>query len=139
VGDNVAQNGGPTLSDGTYERVGEAPQPHAMSDGNGTNVRDAIRTLSDGNRGSFGKDGRYHLMERRPRGEWWKNHIFSQHEKERGNVAFVDDPLNLCEAMRSDDASKWETGMQEEYNLFVANEMWELSTLPEGRRSIGYK
>lgn len=43
VGDNVAQNGGSTLSDGIDERVGEASQPHAMSDGNGE---------------SFGKDGR---------------------------------------------------------------------------------
>jgi hypothetical protein len=42
VGDNVAQNGGPTLSDGTDKRVGEAPQPHAMSDGNGANVREVM-------------------------------------------------------------------------------------------------
>jgi hypothetical protein len=55
VGDNVAQNGGPTLSDGMDKRVGEALQPH---------------TMSDGNRESFGKDGRYFLRERRPRGEW---------------------------------------------------------------------
>jgi hypothetical protein len=135
----VAQNGRPTLSDGTDERVGKAPQPHAMSDGNGANVRDAMRTLSDGNGKSFGKDGRYHLREWRPRGEWWKNHIFSQHEKERVNMALMDDPLNLCEAMRSEDASKWETAMQEEYDSLMANGTWELSTLPKGRKSVVYK
>jgi hypothetical protein len=80
VGDNVAQNGRPTLSDDTDERVGEAPQPHAMNDGNRANVRNAMRALSDGNRQSFGKDERYPLRKRRPRGEWWKNHILPQHE-----------------------------------------------------------
>jgi hypothetical protein len=139
VGDNVAQSRGPTLRDGTDERVGKAPQPHAMSDGNRVNVRDAIRTLNDGNIDSFGKDGRYPLWKRRPRGEWLKNHIISQHERERANVAFMDDPLNLCEAMRSEDASKWKTAMQEEYDSLMANGMWELSTLPEGRKSIGCK
>ena len=69
VRDNVAQNGGPTFSDGTDKRVGKAPQPHAMSDGNGSNVREAMRKLSDGNGENFGKDERYHLRERRPRGE----------------------------------------------------------------------
>jgi hypothetical protein len=139
VGDNMAQNEGPTLSDGTDERVGEAPQPHAMSDGNRANVGDVMHTLSDGNRESFGKNGRYPLRELRPRGEWWKNHILLQHERERANVALMDDPLNLCKAMRSEDASKWETTMQEEYDLLMANGTWELNTLPEGRKSIGCK
>ena len=94
VGDNMAQNGGPTLSDGTDERVGEVPQPHAMSDGNGTNICEAMRTLSDGNEESFSKDGRYLLRERRPRGEWWKNHILPRHKQERANVALVDNLLN---------------------------------------------
>jgi hypothetical protein len=98
-----------------------------------------MRTLSDGNEESFGKDGRYPLRERQPRGEWWKIHILPQHEQERANVTLVDDPLNLCEAIRSEDASKWETAMQEEYDSLVANGTWELSTLPEGRRSVGCK
>ena len=121
VGDNVAQNRGPTLSDGTNERVGEVPQPYAMSDGNGANVRETMRTLSDANGKSFGKDGRYPLRERRPRGEWWQNHILPQYEQECANVALVDDPLNMCEAMQSEDASKWKTAMQQYYNLLVAN------------------
>ncbi|OAE20919.1 hypothetical protein AXG93_3256s1660 [Marchantia polymorpha subsp. ruderalis] len=126
VGDNVAQNGASKLSDGTDERVDEALQPHAMSDGNGE---------------SFGKDGRYSLRKRRPAllGEWWKNHILLQHKKERANVALMNDPLNLCEAMRSEYASKWKTAMQEEYDLLMANGMWELSTLSESRKSVGCK
>ena len=63
---NVAQNGR-SLSYGTNEKVGEAPQPHAMNDDNRANVCEAMRTLSDGNGESFGKDGRYRLREWRPR------------------------------------------------------------------------
>jgi hypothetical protein len=78
VRDNVAQNGGPTLSDGTDEKVGEAPQPQAMNDGNGANVRDAMRTLSNGNRESFGKDGRCALRERQQ--NWVKIGSKSNHK-----------------------------------------------------------
>jgi hypothetical protein len=76
-------------------------------------ARHAIRILSDGNEESFDKDERYPLRERQPRGEWWKNHILFQPEQECANVVFVDDPLNLCEAMRSEDASKWEFEMSD--------------------------
>jgi hypothetical protein len=68
-----------------------------------------------------------------------ENHIFPQHERERANVALMDDPLNLCEAMQSEDSSKWETAMQEEYDSLMANGTWELNTLPEGLKSIGCK
>jgi hypothetical protein len=34
---------------------------------------------------------------------------------ERANVACLDDPLNLCDAMHLEDASKLEEAMQEEY------------------------
>jgi hypothetical protein len=51
----------------------------------------------------------------------------------------MDDLLNLCEAMRSEDASKWETAMQKKYDSLMANGTWELSTLPKGRKSIGCK
>jgi hypothetical protein len=54
-------------------------------------------------------------------------------------VALVDDPLNLCEALRSEDVSKWETAIQEEYDSLMANGTWELNTLPEGRKSVGCK
>ncbi len=52
------------------------------------------------------EDCRYPTRERRPLGEWWKNHILPQHNEEHANVACLDGPLNLCEAMRSEDASK---------------------------------
>ena len=32
-------------------------------------------------------------------GEWWKNHILSQHGEERANVAYFGDYLKLCEAI----------------------------------------
>jgi hypothetical protein len=45
---------------------------------------------------------------------------------ERANVICLDDPLNLCDAMHSKDASKWEAAMQEEYGPLMANGTWEL-------------
>jgi len=128
VGDHLLANEevseGPALSDGMRVANGEEMQGPA---------------LSDGNRERFGEEGRYPTRERRPLGEWWKNHILPQHEEERANVAFLDDPLNLCEAMRSEDASKWEAAMREEYESLMANGTWELSVLPKGRKSVGCK
>ena len=60
-------------------------------------------------------------------------------EVERANVASLKDPLNVCEAMRSEDANKWEAAMQEEYDSLMANGTWELAPLPKGRRSVGCK
>jgi hypothetical protein len=85
------------------------------------------------------QEPRYPRRERRPLGEWWMNHILPQHEVERANVASLEDPLNMCEAMRSQDASKWESAMQEEYDSLMANGTWELAPLPKGRKSVGCK
>ena len=37
--------------------------------------------------------------ERRPLGEWWKNHILPQHDEERANVAIFEGLLSWNEAM----------------------------------------
>jgi hypothetical protein len=79
------------------------------------------------------------LRERRPLGEWWKNHILPQQDVEHANVAYLDDPLNLCDAMRLEDASKWEVAMKEEYGSLMANGTWELVPLPKDRKSVGCK
>ena len=50
-----------------------------------------------------------------------KYYILPQHSEEGANVAFWEDPLNLCDALRSEDESKWEAAMQEEYNLLLTN------------------
>jgi hypothetical protein len=89
--------------------------------------------------GQPSEERRYPLRERRPLGEWWKNHILPQQDVERVNVACLDDPLNLCDAMRSEDASKWEAAMQEEYGSLMANGTWELVLLPKDRKSVGCK
>ena len=52
------------------------------------------------------EDGSYPKREQRPHGEWWKDHILSQNDKEHANVAFLDDHLNLCKTLRSKDTSK---------------------------------
>ena len=54
-------------------------------------------------------------------------------------MALLDDPLNLCKALRSKDASKWGAAMQEEYDLLMANGMWELTNLRIDRKSVGCK
>jgi hypothetical protein len=89
--------------------------------------------------GQPSEERRYPLRERRPLGEWWKNHILPQQDVECANVACLDDPLNLCDAMRSKDASKWEAAMQEEYGSVMANGMWELVPLLKDRKSVGCK
>jgi len=89
--------------------------------------------------GQPSEERRYPLRERRPLGEWWKNHILPQQDVERANVACLDDPLNLCDAMHLEDASKWEAAMQEEYGSLMANGTWELVPLPKDRKSVGCK
>ena len=95
--------------------------------------------LSEGLDEGSSQEPRYPRRERRPLGEWWKNHILPQEEVERANVATLEDPLNVCEAMRSEDASKWEAAMQEEYDSLMANGTWDLAPLPKGRKSVGCK
>ena len=43
------------------------------------------------------------------------------HSEEPTNIAFLDDHLYLCEALKSKYASKWKVVMQKKYNSFVAN------------------
>jgi hypothetical protein len=82
---------------------------------------------------------RYPLRERRPIGEWWKNHIFPQVSEEHANVALLDDPLTLCGAMKCSNAMKWEIAMQEEYKSLMDNVKWESTPLPPNRIVIGCK
>ena len=49
---------------------------------------------------SLDEERRYPTRERRPLGEWWKNHILPQRGEERANVAIVEDPLSWNEAIR---------------------------------------
>jgi hypothetical protein len=54
-------------------------------------------------------------------------------------VTLVDDHLNLHKALISEDASKWEATMEEEYDLLMANGTWKLTMFPKCRKSIGCK
>jgi hypothetical protein len=82
---------------------------------------------------------RYPTCGRRPIGEWWKNHIFPQVSLEHVNIALLDDPLTLCDAMKHGDAMKWEIAMQEEYKSLMDNATWELTPLPPNGSTIGCK
>ncbi len=96
-------------------------------------------SISGEQEGQPSEEHRYPLRERRPLGEWWKNHILPQQDVECANVTCLDDPLNLCDAMRSEHASKWEAAMQEVYGSLMANGTWELVPLPKDRKSVGCK
>ena len=98
-----------------------------------------IPAENDGRVDKFGKDGRFSKRERRLSKEWWKNYILPQHGKEHANVTLLDDPLSLCEALRSESASKWNTVMQKEYDSLMANGTWELTKLPDDHKSVGCK
>jgi hypothetical protein len=49
---------------------------------------------------SCGGVRRYPTRERRPLGEWWKNHILPHVDEERANVSILEDTLNWSEAIR---------------------------------------
>ena len=51
-------------------------------------------------------------------------------------MATLEDPLNVCKAMRSEDASKWEAAMQEKYDSLMANGTWVLDALSKRRKSV---
>jgi hypothetical protein len=75
-----------------------------------------------------------------PLGEWWKNHILpKEKDSHHANVALVHDPTILGEALKCDDASKWEAAMEDEYHSLLANGTWELTTLPKSCKAVGCK
>ena len=72
--------------------------------------------------------------------EWWKNHIFSKDkDAHQANVALAQDPTTLGEALKCEDASKWEAAMEDEYHSLLANGTWELTILPKDRKAVGCK
>ena len=84
-------------------------------------------------------DRRYPDRVRRRLGEWWKNHIMTEDDEEHANVALLDGPLTIREAMQSEDANKWEEAMQDEYKSLMANGTWELTPVPYNHTPIGCK
>ena len=75
-----------------------------------------------------------------PLGEWWKNHIFPKDkDAHHANVALAQDSTTLGEALKYEDASKWEAAMEDEYHSLLANGTWELITLPKDRKAVGCK
>jgi hypothetical protein len=75
-----------------------------------------------------------------PLGEWWKNHILPKEKfSDHANVALGHEPTTLGEALKCDDASKWEAAMEDEYHSLLANGTWELTTLPKSRKTVGCK
>ncbi len=45
------------------------------------------------------------------------------------------EPECYDEACQGEDASKWELAMKEEMKSLVSNQTWELTKLPEGKKS----
>ena len=75
-----------------------------------------------------------------PLGEWWKNHIFPKDKNaHHANVALAQDPTTLGDALKCEDASKWEAAMEDECHSLLANDTWELTTLPKDRKAVGCK
>jgi hypothetical protein len=94
-------------------------------------------STSGEHKGQPWEERRYALRERRPLGDWWKNHILPKQDVERVNVAFVDNPLNLCDAMHSEDASKWEAAMQDGKEHLVCKLKKSYYRLKQSTRSMG--
>ena len=49
------------------------------------------------------------------------------------------DPCSYQEAMESKDNSRWLTTMEEEMESLYKNKIWDLVTLPKGKKAIDYK
>jgi hypothetical protein len=58
-------------------------------------------------------------------------HPSKEKDLDHANVVLAHDPTTLCEALKCDDASKWEATMEDEYHSLLANGTWELTTLPK--------
>ena len=54
-------------------------------------------------------------------------------------MAFLDDHLKLCEALRSKDASIEEAALQEKYDSLMANYLWEFPNFTKDCKSVGCK
>jgi hypothetical protein len=67
--------------------------------------------------------------------DWW----VATKEVEWATIAFVEEPQIVEEALKDEDAKKWEMAMQEEYDFFVVNNTWSLVPLPKGRKPISCK
>ena len=50
-------------------------------------------------------------------------------------MALVQNPTTLGEALKCEDASKWEAAMEDEYHSLVANGIWKLN--PPKRSQVG--
>nr|KYP71451.1 Retrovirus-related Pol polyprotein from transposon TNT 1-94 [Cajanus cajan] len=64
--------------------------------------------------------------------------VFLQ-EHEDGIGLTDDDPINLCQAMRSSNSQKWIDAMKDEMKSMQDNDVWDLVELPEGVKPIGCK
>ena len=55
------------------------------------------------------------------------------------NVSQILEPMNMEEAMSSDQAAEWKQAADSEYESLISNETWELVELPTGCTPIGCK
>jgi hypothetical protein len=56
-----------------------------------------------------------------------------------GHHHFFKEPQTVQEALKGEDAKKWEIAMQKEYDSHVVNNTWSLMPLPKGRKPISCK
>ena len=50
-----------------------------------------------------------------------------------------DDPINVKEAVNSEDGDLWKKAMDDEMDSLDKNEAWNLVQLPAGRKAVGSK
>jgi transposase InsO family protein len=81
-------------------------------------------------------------------GEWWKVKTpqappeedvedIDYEEVQFAGSASTADPRNYKQAMKGDDAEKWQEAANAEYNTLLQNGTWELVELPPGAKAIG--
>jgi len=76
---------------------------------------------------------------RKPPGEWWKVSSNQGQNTEHANLACLDAPSTVSEALEGPDARNWEEAMDSEMESILKNDTWTLTELPPGRKPIGCK
>ena len=87
----------------------------------------------------------------KPPGQWWKvpplpppaeedldeNEDGDYQEVHFAGAASTADPRNYKQAMKGDDADKWQDAINAEYNTLLQHGTWELCELPSDAKAIG--
>ena len=84
---------------------------------------------------SEGSDRRRSTRERYRPVEYWR----ADAQRIRANLATLEEPRTVNEALNCSSSRKWKEAMDEEYKALIDNQIFQLAVLPPNRKAIGCK